>query len=119
MGEENHVSFRTAFRRAETTRRGTRVIVTLCRHRNERGSWPQDLQAAIDEKDGPLTDGWDRPFVYKPETDGFVLYSMGENGVNENGERRTEYDEEDFTSTVLADDVMIWPSRKGEGNDGR
>jgi hypothetical protein len=43
-----------------------------------------------------------------------LLYSTGANGTDENEESRIEYDEETFTTTVLADDVMIWQDRKDE-----
>jgi hypothetical protein len=113
MGQESHAGLHTVFRRAETIRRGTRAIIALRRYKDGRGSWPQGLEVAkAYAKDMPLTDGWGRPFVYKPADDGFLLYSTGENGVDEAGESSTEYDEETFTTTVLADDVMVWPDRK-------
>jgi hypothetical protein len=114
MGQEGHAGLHTVFRRAETIRRGTLAISVLRRYKDERGSWPQDLEAIETYRKGvSRTDAWDRPFVYKPTADGFVLYSTGANGVDENGRSETEYDEENLTTTVLADDVMIWPP-KGE-----
>lgn len=116
MGQENLAGLQTVLRKAETTRRGTLVIVALRRHKDERGAWPQESEAAkAYAKDAIMVDAWDRPFVYKRSADGFVLYSTGNNGVDENGESRTEYDEETFTSTVLADDVRIWPPKGRAG----
>jgi len=113
MGQESLVGIETVLRKAETIRRGTLVIVALRRHKDERGAWPQELEAAkAYAKDALLVDAWDRPFVYKPSADGFVLYSTGANGADENEESRTEYDEKSFTTTVLADDVKIWPPRE-------
>jgi len=113
MGRESHVGLCRVFRGAETIRRGTLGVVALRRYKDDRGSWPSDLKAAeAYGKDLSWTDAWGRPFVYMPAGEGFVLYSTGENGSDEKGERRTEYDEESFTSTVLADDVMIWPDRR-------
>lgn len=112
MGRESHVGLCRLFRRAETIRRGTLGVVALRRYKNDRGSWPPDLKAAeAYGKDLSWTDAWGRPFVYQLADDGFLLYSTGENGIDEKGESRTEYDEESFTSTVLADDVTIWPPR--------
>ena len=112
MGRESHVGLCRIFRRGETIRRGTLGVVALRRYKNDRGSWPSDLKAAeAYGKDLSWTDAWGRPFVYMPTGEGFVLYSTGENGVDEKGESRTEYDDESFTSTVLADDVTIWPPR--------
>lgn len=119
MSLDSHASLCIVFCRADTIRRGTAVIVALRRCKDDQGSWPQDLKAAATYgEDLSWTDAWGRPFVYRPAADGFVLYSTGENGVDEKGESRTEYDEESFTSTVLADDVMIWPNRRDREESG-
>jgi len=112
MGQESHTGLCTVFRRSETIRRGTLVVVALRRYKDDRGSWPPDLKAAeAYGEDLSWSDAWDRPFVYKPDGAGFILYSVGNNGVDEEGRRETEYDEEHFTNKVLADDVTIWPVR--------
>ena len=112
MGRESHAGLCTVFRKAETIRRGTAVIVALRRCKDGQGSWPQDLEAAATYgKDLSWTDAWGRPFVYMPAVDGFVLYSPGPNGIDENGRSETQFDEEHLTTTILADDVTIWSPR--------
>lgn len=108
------------------TRRGTWLVLGLRRYRNAHGAWPETLDevspyVSADAFFDPVAEGafayaregegWDRPFVYKPSTDGFVLYSTGANGIDQNGRSEAEYDKENLTTKVLADDVMIWPPR--------
>jgi hypothetical protein len=120
MQDEAYHGLHTNLHRAETMRRGTRTIAALCRYRNEQSAWPSALEAArAYGKDTPFADAWGRPFVYKLQGDGFVLYSTGANGADEKGEHKVEYSEDYSTSTVVGDDVRIWPSRKGEDNDGK
>lgn len=99
--------------RAETGRRGTRVMVALRRYTNERGSWPHDLEAAQPyAKDTPLVDAWGRSFVYRPDGTSFMLYSTGDNGVDEKGQHKIEYSDDYRTVTTVADDRMIYPDRR-------
>jgi len=78
-------------------RRGVRILIELRRHKNETGRWPDaisDVTARLPA--GVLADPL-RPgeLVYKPDGDGFFLYSTGPNGRKE----------------AAGDDYGIWPRR--------
>jgi hypothetical protein len=81
-------------------RRGTRLLIGLRRYKNANGSWPQDLGVLGDLVQpeilvDPINGG---AFVYKLTGDDFVLYSKGQNNIDENRSR-----------TGAADDRPIWP----------
>jgi len=112
MQEETYDGFHDSFRRTETARRGTCVMVALRRYKNTQGSWPRDLEAArAFGKNTLFVDAWDRPFVYRLDGDSFRLYSTGANGLDENGRYEVKYSDDDPTATTVADDLMIYPSR--------
>jgi hypothetical protein len=89
-------------KRLGTDRTGTHILIGLREYTDVHGSWPgrlEDLgdlvsaETLVDPMNGEA-------FVYKLSDDGFVLYSKGPNGIDENGERGGDND---------ADDWMIWP----------
>lgn len=92
------------YRRSIATSRGVRILVAVRRYRNATSHWPlslDEVRASLPEE--ILTDPFNRgPFVYKPAGDTFTLYSKGENNIDENGEWRSEAE----------DDWSIWPGRK-------
>lgn len=76
--------------------RGIRILIALKRYKNATGRWPASLNEIestlpAEMLTDPLSDG---PFIYKPTSDSFRLYSPGENNIDENGAR---------------DDWPIWP----------
>jgi len=84
------------YRHCIATARGIRILVALKRYKNATGRWP----ASLDEIEStlpaeilidPLSSG---PFIYRPTSDSFRLYSPGENNIDENG---------------AGDDWLIWP----------
>jgi len=112
MHEEAYNGFHDSFRRTETARWGTLVIVALRRYKDAHSSWPPDLEAAQTlETDAPFVDAWSRPFIYRLYGDSFVLYSTGENGLDEGGRHEIEYSDDYTASKTVADDWMIYPSR--------
>ena len=73
--------------------RAGRILLALRRHRDQTGAWPTTLaqieggiapEALID----PLTR---KPFVYRPAGDGFVLYNVGPNRIDEGGTSGDDY----------------------------
>jgi hypothetical protein len=83
-------------------RNATLVLVALKRHHRRAGQWPESLEAAgaLGEiAADPLSGG---AFVYRRQGEGFVLYSTGDNGVDDAG-RNNPRDG--------SDDVWIWPAR--------
>lgn len=71
------------------------LAVTLALHRAERGRYPERLEelAPLYLKSIP-TDRYRRsPLVYKPQGDGYLLYSLGENGRDDGGVNKQDTEE--------------------------
>jgi len=101
QSENNYYMFRDTFRRAESIKRGAKVLVALRRYKNVNGKWPDNLgQAAQFGPADVFVDGYGRPFVYKSGENGFVLYSKDKNGVDDGGKRNKQKG---------LDDRVIWP----------
>ena len=95
-------AFEAVYLRDLAHRRGTRLLIALRRYTNANGHWPQDLAVLRDLVQpeilvDPINGG---SFVYKLTGDDFVLYSKGQNNIDENGSRKGG-----------ADDWLIWPLR--------
>ncbi len=91
--------------------RGHRILVELRRIKNETGDWPTKLpspNSLLSENDwiDPLSQ---KPFVYGRLGDSFYLYSIGDNGRDEQGRFNMQ-----TTSQSSWDDRMIWPPRNSE-----
>ena len=73
----------------------TQTGLALLRHREERGAFPESLDVlSLEALGDPFLEG---PLRHRPETDGFVLYSVGidqkDNGGNpKKPEQKTDYD---------------------------
>ena len=92
--------------RCAATARGVRILVALRRYRNTTGRWPESLEDIRPSlPPGILTDPLNKgPFIYKPASDAFRLYSRGRNNIDEDGQtRHGEAFEE------LEDDIALWP----------
>ena len=81
-------------------RNTTEILIALRRFKDKTGQWPQtlyDIKPIVEEKIliDPLNNS---SFVYKLTDAGFLLYSKGENNLDENGQR-----------TGGTDDIKIWP----------
>jgi len=90
--------------RATAEQRGTRLIITLRRYKNENSRWPESLEKIktltsaeilVDAINGGS-------FVYKLTEENFTLYSKGKNNIDEGGKRDPESG---------ADDWLIWPRK--------
>ncbi len=113
MEAEGHHKFHSAFRRVDTMKQGTQVVLALRRYKNAHGEWPKDLQNAKDYGDKTaFTDACGRPLIYNLTGNSFVLYSKGENGLNEGGQYKVEYSEDYATATLVKDDWMIYTSQE-------
>jgi hypothetical protein len=92
--------FEEIYLRILAQRRGTRLLIALRRYKNANGSWPKNLGVLRDLVQpeilvDPINGG---SFVYKLTDDDFVLYSRGQNNIDENGTRKG-----------ATDDWLIWP----------
>ncbi|MGD9109998.1 MAG: hypothetical protein PVG93_03565 [Phycisphaerales bacterium] len=86
--------------RFDAGKRGALLTAALKRYKNKNGSWPDSLgQIEGLTAKGNFTDPRSNgPFIYKTTEEGFLLYSIGPNKIDEKGNRREP-----------ADDWPIWP----------
>lgn len=88
--------------RSLSGRRGTEILITLRRFKNEAGHWPESLDEIKPMvAENTLIDPTNNSsYVYKLTNDCFVLYSKGENNIDEGGR---------YKAGTRADDRTIWP----------
>jgi len=90
-----------------------RILSALKRYYLEHKCWPDRLtELQIKDRDDVLVDPLcGKPFVYEKLDDGFRLYSLGPNGIDDGGLNvRKEH----------KDDILIWPgmhTRNGAGSE--
>lgn len=99
-------SMHSLFMRLKSDTCATRIIIALRRYKNKHGSWPEKLDdvkslAPAEIFVDPVNGG---SFIYKPTDESFLLYSKGQNNIDDGGERDEWLEEE-----TVADDWMIWP----------
>ncbi|MCP4258823.1 MAG: hypothetical protein GY774_15170 [Planctomycetes bacterium] len=91
------------------SRRGLHILVALRRYRNEHGCWPDSLDEIRSHLPVEilLDPFYKDEFAYKLTDEGFTLYSRGENGIDEGGQR-------DYIRALdkHEDDIAIWPLQK-------
>ena len=100
-------SIHSLFMRLKSDTSATRIIIALRRYKNIHGSWPEKLDdvkslAPAESFVDPVNSG---SFVYKLIDEGFMLYSRGQNNIDDGGER-----DEWFEQASGADDWLIWPT---------
>jgi hypothetical protein len=94
---------RELYHRMLSDRRGVRILIELRRFKNRTGRWPENLDSIAvtlppEKWIDPISD---TPYVYRLLPDGFSLYSVGPNRVDENGQH----------TSSGPDDWPIWPPR--------
>jgi hypothetical protein len=64
-----------------------RLGIRVARYRSEHGELPSSLNAVVDESLRPiLIDLFsDQPLVYRVTTTGFIIYSVGDDGIDNGG----------------------------------
>jgi hypothetical protein len=76
-----------AFDRVEQVQRNVQIALALAAYRADHGRYPEKLDALapayLAQVPGDLFSG--KPMVYRPAATGYVLYSVGVNGRDENG----------------------------------
>ncbi|MHC4264751.1 MAG: hypothetical protein ACYSUK_02330 [Planctomycetota bacterium] len=103
---------------------GVLVLISIRRYKDENGLWPESLEEIQDLADEEVlidpVNGSN--FVYKVTEDGVMLYSKGENNIDDNGKRERNFGSFDSPEIVNADcdDRIIWPIERidKEGEDG-
>ena len=97
--------------RYKATKTGSILIIAIRRYKNKYDDWPQSLD---DVKNLTAATNFIDPFnggnyVYRLAGDNFILYSKGENGIDENGKEGWISGTEN-----RADDKLIWPNSRKE-----
>ena len=99
-------SMHSLFMRLKSDTAATGIIIALRRYKNKHGSWPESLDdvkslAPAEIFVDPVNGG---SFVYRLTDESFLLYSKGQNNIDDGGEH-----DEWFYKGPMADDRMIWP----------
>jgi hypothetical protein len=102
LQDPTHETMVQTYQHSMAERKGTLIMVALKHYKNAHGNWPENLTeikslALPDTFIDPLNNG---KFVYKRTANGFILYSKGKNGIDEEGQ---------FGGKTSPDDWMIWP----------
>lgn len=115
-----------AGKRSEALKKGA-ILACFCReYKLQHGQWPATLKEALPDEQNMRIDPCNgKDFLYKVEKDGFILYSAGINGIDENGEYETQGDINEAlkskqpktyykASELKYDDLMIWPPKQNK-----
>jgi len=99
----------------EALYQATIVTLALKRWRLEKNEYPETLSELIaagylDEL--PMDPYSDKPLVYKKKNDDFILYSVGPNFTDDDGEVAMNRGEPVKLGTPEAGDVIFWPVNK-------
>ena len=80
---------------------GTVATIAVLRHKVEKGRLPDGWQDVVTNgylKEMPIDRYSGSPFVYKKTAEGFTVYSVGEDGKDDGGDRKK--------------DIVLWPVEK-------
>ena len=107
---------RIAYLNTVSNRRALKIIIGLARYRNAHGSWAESLaQIKPLASDEVLIDPLNgSPFVYRLCDKSFMLYSKGENGIDEDGRYSSTMDPNSHKVIVEEDDRQFWPATAPE-----
>jgi hypothetical protein len=103
--------------RGKMQHESTLTILALKRWRLEQGTYPQTLNELIANgflKELPMDPYSDKPLVYKKTDDNFILYSVGPNFRDDNGEVAIEHGSPRRWGTSQAGDIIFWPVSRND-----
>ncbi len=98
--------------RGKMGHQSTLTVLALKRWRLEKGVYPQTLNELIAGgflKELPLDPYSDKLLVYRKTDNDFILYSVGPNFKDDNGEVAIEHGRPARWGTAEAGDVVLWP----------
>lgn len=111
--------------RVRTQKRGTEIVCDLVLYKKQHGQFPDELDKlweSEEDKQTPLE--LYSGFVYEKLGDGFKLYHVGQNGIDEKGHyKKPGYDPNDVTYYEIMelkpkpDDILIWPDELEDTTD--
>jgi hypothetical protein len=98
-------------------RRTMYILLALREYKNANGRWPDSLEQMKDEVPAeamidPFTGG---AFIYKVKGDKLLLYSVGENKIDE-GAKYEVYNPGNPDTSRL-DDILIWPQKHEQAKE--
>jgi hypothetical protein len=78
---------RVAFQRRDAMLSLMRTDLAIRRYQQRHGNWPETLAAVVPDelKAVPIDPFSEKPLVYRVAGDDFVLYSVGQDGVDDGG----------------------------------
>jgi hypothetical protein len=88
------------------------VVLALKRWRLEKDAYPQTLEDLIAGgllKEIPLDPYSDKPLIYRRTDDSFILYSVGPNFKDDQGQVAMEHGRPARWGTAQAGDIVLWP----------
>ncbi|MDB6017755.1 MAG: hypothetical protein JWR19_2244 [Pedosphaera sp.] len=105
--------------RAETEKNMVLTAIALKRYEFRKDNMPNELSALVPEFLNELPRDWmdGQPLRYKPNADGsFLLYSVGENGRDDDGDPRPEVETTKKFSNIWQGRDAVWPIAVPPGN---
>jgi hypothetical protein len=98
--------------RGKVTYEAVLTVLALKRYRLDRGTYPESLEILLSEgymTALPMDPFSDKQLIYKPTHDDFLLYSVGENFVDDGGKRHYKEGQVKLWSSQGDCDAVFWP----------
>ncbi|MGB8227191.1 MAG: hypothetical protein WCE45_10075 [Sedimentisphaerales bacterium] len=88
------------------------IIIAIIRRKQENGTYPDKLEQLLDKgllKEIPLDPYSDKPLVYKKSENGFTLYSVGSDFVDNGGKMGVDKKGKPNLWDIDGSDAVFWP----------
>jgi len=98
--------------RAKATYEAVLTVLALQRYRLDRGTYPESLETLVSEgyiTVPPMDPFSDKGLIYQPTNDDFLLYSVGEDFVDDGGKRGYKEGRVKLWSSQSDCDAVFWP----------
>ncbi len=106
--------------RLDRQKRGTEIICDLVLYKKQHRRYPNTLdELRSSETEKQIAQDRHRGFLYQKIKDNFLLYHIGQNGIDENGKRASRCcgsgpEDSRYDPKKTADDILIWPRGEKE-----
>jgi predicted small secreted protein len=90
------------------------TIISILRFKQDKNTYPENLQELIDQnylKQMPIDPFSNKPMIYKKADNNFILYSKGEDFIDNGGERKN-MDSEPYHIWSETGDAVFWPVKQ-------
>jgi hypothetical protein len=101
--------------RSERQKRGTEIVCDLVLYKKKHGEYPNKLnELGSSEAEKQTVSDMYSGFMYRKINNDFLLYHIGQNGIDENGQRESRRcgsspEDSQCDKKQTADDILIWP----------